>query len=105
MFQYAAIAHAKPTKKIRDLMREMMGDMLGKIETPGMTQEMSIEPDAETIGSHSIDLIKVKQEFDANLDPTGMQTKMQEIMFGARWHGLTRRLHGWLLRTDDGRRP
>jgi len=81
LLQYMAIAQADPTEKVRDNMRQML-DVLGTIKTAGMTQTMTLQPDAETIDSHSIDLITVKQTFDPGVDPTGMQQKMQELMFG-----------------------
>jgi hypothetical protein len=81
LFQYRAIVEAQPISKVRDGMREMM-DVLGTIKTAGMTQTMTLKPDAETIGSHSIDLLTVKQEFDPSADPSGAQQKVQEMMFG-----------------------
>ncbi|MGD9857114.1 MAG: hypothetical protein AB7U20_19375 [Planctomycetaceae bacterium] len=89
LMQYTAIAHAKPIAKVRQNMREMT-DILGTIEAPGLKQQMTVQPDAETIGSRRIDLLTVTQEFDPNLDPTGMQQKMLQAMFGP--GGITSRI-------------
>ncbi len=81
LLRYTAIAHATPIAKVRQNMREMT-EILGTIETPGFKQEMTLQPDAETIGTHQIDVMTVNQEFNAELDPTGMQEKMLQTMFG-----------------------
>jgi hypothetical protein len=81
LFQYLALVQAQPIQKVRDSMREMMS-LVGTVKTPGFTQTMSLKPDAETIGSHSIDLLTVKQEFDPQADPSGMQQELQKMMFG-----------------------
>jgi hypothetical protein len=55
---------------------------MGAIEVPGLKQSTTVQADAETFGSQKADIVTVTQEFDENLDPTGMQKKMQAMMFG-----------------------
>ena len=81
LIQYTAIAEASPINKLRETMYEMT-KLMGTMDLYGIKQEMKIQPNAETIGSRQVDLMTFKQEFPAELDPTGMQAKMQEMMFG-----------------------
>jgi hypothetical protein len=47
-----------------------------------MTQETTLEPEAETIGTRKIDLLTIKQTLDPNLPGTQMQALITGIMFG-----------------------
>jgi hypothetical protein len=81
LFQYTAVAHASPIDKLRKTMYEMT-ELMSTMDLYGIKQEMKFEPNAETIGSRKVDLMTLKQEYPPELDPTGMQAKMQEVMFG-----------------------
>ncbi|MCA9088118.1 MAG: hypothetical protein KDA90_05710 [Planctomycetaceae bacterium] len=77
---------------VKSLMRELQasGALSG---ANGVKQTTELKQDAEKIGEQSVDLLTVKQEFSEDLDPTGMQSKMLETMFGP--NGIqTRVLYG-----------
>lgn len=84
----SGIAEVKPVEKFREFSRSMLA-ALGQMKTPGFKQETDIQKDAETYGAHKGDVVTVKQEFSEELDPTGMQTRLQQIMFGE--HGMQSR--------------
>jgi hypothetical protein len=75
------ITEVSPVAKYKDLMRSVTAKM-GAIEVPGLKQSTTVQADAETFGSQKADIVTVTQEFDENLDPTGMQKQMQAMMFG-----------------------
>lgn len=87
------VTEAKPASKIRDLMREM--SKLGGLSTPGVTQEVTVEKDAETYGDLKGDIIKVKQEFSPEADPLGVSQQMMDLFYGK--EGATQRV----VTTDD----
>lgn len=84
----SGIAEVKPVEKFREFSRSMLA-ALGQMKTPGFKQETDIQKDAETYDAHKGDVVTVKQEFSEELDPTGMQTRLQQIMFGE--HGMQSR--------------
>ncbi len=47
-----------------------------------MTQETKLEQDAETVGTHQIDLMTITQKVDPSQPGAAMQTMMTGIMFG-----------------------
>ncbi len=56
----------------------------------GVTQETTLEPEAETIGSRKIDVMTVKQTLNPNQPGAQMQAMMAGIMFGP--NGLQSRM-------------
>ena len=48
----------------------------------GMTQETTLEPEAETVGTHKIDVMTVKQSYDSNQPGAQMQAMISGVMFG-----------------------
>ncbi|MBI1310661.1 hypothetical protein GC176_05070 [bacterium] len=80
ILQAYTVSEAKPAEKMREITREMSG--LGKIELPGIKQEITVEPAAEKYGDLSADIIRVKQEFSDEVDPLGMQRELQKLMYG-----------------------
>ena len=62
----------------------------------GLKQTMSFEAGAEKIGDTPVDVFRIQQELPAELDPTGMQKKMVELIYGP--EGMTQRI----VTTDDG---
>ena len=84
LFKVAGIAEASPGDEVREAMRSATKSMQDiEFEGIGFRQEATIEEDAETYGNHTADIVTIKQEYDAAMDPTGMQQKMQQIMFGS----------------------
>ncbi len=77
---------------VKTMMRELQAS--GALSsTNGVKQTTELKQDAEKIGDQSVDVLTVKQEFSEELDPTGMQSKMLETMFGP--NGIqTRVLYG-----------
>ncbi|MCA9081269.1 MAG: hypothetical protein KDA58_11970 [Planctomycetaceae bacterium] len=64
------------------VMREMQS--LGALASnQGLKQSVEIQEDAGKIGEQPFDIVTVKQEFSQEIDPTGMQQKMMEQIFGA----------------------
>ena len=103
LLQYSVYAQATPVDQIRKSMHEY-ATSFGNIEVGGMKQTMTLQEDAETIDSRPVDVMTMTQEFPPELDPTGMQSRMQKLMFGPDGIDLTHRLSRRRLRPDDGRR-
>lgn len=75
------IVEVSPADKFRQSMHKML-KLVSNLEMPGFRQTSTITPDAETIDGHKVDVITVKQEYDNNADPKGIQKQMMEILFG-----------------------
>jgi hypothetical protein len=75
------IAEVSPAARYKELARSITAKM-GSIDLNGMKQTTTVEPDAERFGSQKADIVTVTQEFGENADPTGMQKKMQTMLFG-----------------------
>ena len=60
------------------------------LKISGVTQETTLEPEAETIGTRKIDVMTVKQTPDPNQPGAQMQTMITGIMFGP--NGLQTRM-------------
>ncbi len=81
LFRYSIVTEVAPIAKYKEIARKMSTTM-GKVEAPGLKQEISLKTDAESYGSLKADLLTIKQEFDENADPTGQVKQMQAMMFG-----------------------
>lgn len=57
-----------------------MAQAMGSLKTPMLKQTATVKRDAEKIGTHSVDLITVKQEIEN--DPTGMASNFLKIFWG-----------------------
>lgn len=79
--QNTNILEVSPTEKMQQIVREML-PALSKMEIEGFKQTVEIQKDAEKFGDLSADVQITKQEVDPDLDPTGMQQKLMEIMYG-----------------------
>ncbi len=60
------------------------------LKISGVTQETTLEPEAETIGTRKVDVMTLKQTPDPNQPGAQMQTMMNGILFGP--HGLQTRM-------------
>ena len=79
--QILTVSEAIPITRYRDMIRSTSA-LIGQLNIGPITQTTEVQADAEKYGSHSADLITRKMEVDASLDPTGMQKKMMERLYG-----------------------
>jgi len=80
VLRVVSLMEAKPAQKLRDVGRKFQD--LGQLELPGLKQSTEVKPESETYGDLKADVITIKQEFDEEADPLGMQKKMQSLMYG-----------------------
>ncbi|WP_299468060.1 hypothetical protein [uncultured Gimesia sp.] len=83
------ISEVEPSAAMRKYTREMMG-LMQNISLPGMKQQVTLTPDAEKIGSETVDLTVIKQEVDPKFDPLQVQKRMLEVLYGPM--GITNRM-------------
>jgi hypothetical protein len=83
-----SITEIAPAQQIRDMMKSMANGVT--YEVAGIEQKMTYEPDAEKIGDQSVDIYRFEQTIPDGLDPTGMQKKINEKMYGP--DGMVQRL-------------
>jgi hypothetical protein len=88
-----SITEIAPAHQIREMMKSMANGVT--YEVAGIEQKMTYEPDAEKIGDLSVDIYRFKQTIPDGLDPTGMQKKINEKLYGP--DGIVQRL---LLKED-----
>jgi len=66
-------------EKMRDVSIEF-AQAMGSLKTPMFKQTATVKRDAEKVGTHSVDLMTIKQEFES--DPTGMASSFIKILYG-----------------------
>ncbi|MFG0332829.1 MAG: hypothetical protein ACF8TS_05645 [Maioricimonas sp. JB049] len=76
------IVEVSSVERFRQTIQELIR-LTSNLKTPGFRQTNTVAPAAETIDGHKVDVITVEQEFDEDVDPTGMQKKLMEILFGS----------------------
>lgn len=86
--RYFSVAEIAPAQKIRDMMKSLGNG--AEYEVAGIEQQLTYEPDAEKIGDQSVDIYRVKQTIPEGLDPTGMQKKINEKLYGS--DGIVQRI-------------
>ena len=86
--RYFSVAEIAPAQQIRDMMKSLGNGV--EYEVAGIEQQLTYEPDAEKIGNHSVDIYRVKQTIPAGLDPTGLQKKINEKLYGS--DGIVQRI-------------
>jgi len=80
-FQAVMIVNASPIDDVRKFSRTV-AEAVGTLENNSISQTSSLKVDAETYGSHQVDLVEVKQEIKPDA-PTGeLQRKLHNLMFG-----------------------
>lgn len=84
-----SVIRVKPVAGMRDLVRRTP-EFMGNLSTPGMQQEVTLTPEASKIGETPIDRMLVKQTFNEETDPLGIQKGMLEVLYGP--GGLTTRI-------------
>lgn len=75
-----SVVGVSPAAKMREI-SHAMGN-LNVLELPGLKQSMDLQKDAETYGDLKGDVMTLKQEFSEELDPLGMQNKLQAMLHG-----------------------
>lgn len=83
------ISEVEPSEELRKYTREMMS-LMKHISLPGMKQQVTLTPDAETVGNVTVDLTVIKQEVDPEFDPLQIQKRMLEVLYGPA--GITNRM-------------
>ena len=86
--RYFSVTEIAPAQIIRDMMKSMGNGVT--YEVAGIEQQLTYEPDAEKIGDQSVDIYRFKQTIPDGLDPTGMQKKINEKLYGP--DGMVQRL-------------
>ncbi|QDT37101.1 hypothetical protein [Stratiformator vulcanicus] len=81
LFRFIGNTNVEPIERYRDAIRELTPKM-ELPDTPGLTQEMTFEPEAETISGEKVDLLTMTQTFDAEADPSGMAEKVNQALLG-----------------------
>lgn len=89
IFRGVTVAEVDSPEKYLALAREMVKAM-GHLEAPGVQEDITLQPEAETIDGVKIDLMKVVMTPDPNAGPTGPSQKFVEVMFGK--EGLAERI-------------
>ncbi|MEK6260537.1 MAG: hypothetical protein AABP62_18220 [Planctomycetota bacterium] len=75
------VSEVTPGERMREISRSMLKSM-GKIETAGFTQTMTMESAVDKIGGVEVDRITITQEVDPAADPLGLQKKIRDVLFG-----------------------
>lgn len=83
-----SVAEITPTRYFRDVMTSLGNGV--EYEIAGLKQLQTYEANAEKIGNDSVDIYRVKQTLPAELDPLGMQRKINEKLYGT--EGIVQRI-------------
>lgn len=86
--RYFSIAEISPAQLMRDMMKTLGNGV--EYEIAGIKQQQSFEADVEKIGDQSVDIHRFKQTIPDGLDPTGMQKKINEKLYGT--DGIVQRI-------------
>lgn len=89
VYRGVTVAKVDEPEKYLALAREMIKAM-GHVESPGLQQDVTLQPEAETVDGVKVDLMKVVMTPDPNADPTGAGRKFVEVFFGK--EGMTQRM-------------
>ncbi len=76
-----SIYEISPASKYRESIYDLQA-AVGNLKNGLMEQTMTIQRDAESFGAYKGDIITVKQEYTAEGDPTGVTTKMLDVLTG-----------------------
>lgn len=87
--QAGSITLVNSPAKLREISHTLTKSM-GELETPAFKQKTTLYPKDEKIGTLDVDRITVQQEFPEELDPSGMQKKVQDLLFGE--NGMEQRI-------------
>jgi len=89
VYRGVTIARIDAPERYLSLAREMVKAM-GHAETPGLQQDVTLRPEAETIDDVKVDVVKIVMTPGPNADPAGTSGKFLEVFFGK--DGMTQRM-------------
>jgi hypothetical protein len=81
LLRTATVSEIKNAKESRETTLDVFKAM-SSLNSPLMKQTFDYKQDAETVAGESVDTITIKQEFNEEIDPTGLQKQMMEKMYG-----------------------
>lgn len=81
LLRISGIGQATPGERFKQFSREGV-NAIRNLEFPGVKQETILEVDVETFDDLTGDVMTLKQEFDEDMDPLGIQEKMNRYLFG-----------------------
>ena len=81
VLRVGSVSDVTPTDRMRELSRSMIKS-IGAIEGPGFTQTSTLEPAVVKVGGVDVDRITMTQKFDESSDPSGLQEKLRDLLFG-----------------------
>ncbi|MEO1999951.1 MAG: hypothetical protein ABGZ17_32315, partial [Planctomycetaceae bacterium] len=76
----AIVADIQPTDKARSLGRKLM-TLMGEVSIGGIKQQYDFQTEAETVSGHPVDVLKVKQQVNEQLDPLGIQKQIMSALY------------------------
>lgn len=77
----STLVEVTPADKMRDLSLRST-ELMTQMQFQGIKQTMTVLKDAEKFGDYSADMFTFKQEVDENLDPFGVQKKVNQAIYG-----------------------
>lgn len=98
------LSHVGQPAKMREL-AERTAKLMKAMQVEGVKQEMTYKRDAEEYGDYKADVMILKQEVSPEIDPLGIQEKVNEYVYGP--DGMTNRivyLENMIVQTTGGGR-
>jgi hypothetical protein len=80
-FRGYSLMEAQPIDIVKTAFREISNAM-STFDSKAFKQTATIQVDAETYGNEKADVVTIKQEISPESDPGGIQTLIQNVMFG-----------------------
>jgi len=97
----AIVVDAKPIDKMRTLGRKL-SSLMGKVSVGGVQQKYDLQPASETVAGHSVDVLRVEQQINEQLDPLGIQQQVMEALYGGQMTSRTVYLDDKSVQTIGG---
>ncbi len=93
--RFAGITEANPASVLRDFKQQSAKKLTFESGEQGISQEAEYSANAETVGDHSVDILSIDTEFDANANPFFAQIfgELQDAAYGP--DGMQTRLVYW----------
>jgi len=77
----AIVVDVKPVDKMRTLGRKLSA-LMGQISVGGVQQKYDLQPAAETVDGHAVDVLRVEQQINEQVDPLGIQQQLMDALYG-----------------------
>ena len=97
----AVVADIQPTDKARTLGRKLI-KVMGEMSIGGVQQQYDLKTEAETVSGHAVDILRVKQQVNEQLDPLGIQNQIMTVLYGNEMTTRTVYLDGKSVQTIGG---